>query len=244
MLHHLNHQWSSRSIQQEIMDSEQIDLHRLNHTFDHLKIINNYLSGIRKLLLNTILKDVSQTGQKRFTVLELGCGGGDIAKWLSRTCLKYNLECIITCIDNNENAIAYAEKECSGYENINIKENDAFRALEEFKTDYIFANHFLHHLPDFRIGHLLSLMANCAGKGFLINDLCRSPVSLIAFSIIGILFRKSYAAADGKLSIRKGFTEKELNTLSSFLKFRGVVTVRRNLLGHLSLWFRSTSSEE
>ncbi|NLP04319.1 MAG: methyltransferase domain-containing protein [Fibrobacter sp.] len=230
--------WSGRSNCQEIMDSGEIDPVMLTRTFDHLKTINLYLSGIRKLILKTILRDVSVRKLKSITVMELGCGGGEIARWLSGVCTKRNIECFITCIDNNEIAVRYARRECIDCGNIKVKHIDAFEALKCHRADYIYVNHFLHHLQDETIAPLLQLMAESAGYGFLINDLYRSPLSLLAFSLAAPFFKGSYAVADGKISIRKGFTVSEMKNLGEFIKRKGISIVKRGSPGHLSLWFR------
>jgi len=232
--------WSGRSNCQEIMDSGEIDPVMLTRTFDHLKTINLYLSGIRKLILKTILMDVSVRKLKNITVIELGCGGGEIARWLSGVCAKRNIGCILTCIDNNEIAVRYARRECIDCGNIEVKHIDAFEALKSHRADYIYANHFLHHLKDETIVPLLQLMAESADYGFLINDLYRSPLSLLAFSLTAPFFRGSYAVADGKISIRKGFTEREMRNLGESINRKGISIVKRSSPGHLSLWFRQS----
>ena len=57
------------------MDSGEIDPVMLTRTFDHLKTINLYLSGIQKLILKTILRDVSVKTEE-YHCHGTGRGGG------------------------------------------------------------------------------------------------------------------------------------------------------------------------
>ena len=73
------------------------------------------------------------------------------------------------------------------------------------------ANHFLHHLPPDVIPPLLRAVHRQAKRGFLLNDLRRSRFSYAAYTLFGIFFlHRSFTFHDGRLSIRRGFLEKEV----------------------------------
>jgi hypothetical protein len=82
--------------------------------------------------------------------------------------------------------------------------------------DFIFTNHFMHHFPDSELPDLLGLVHRKTRIRFLMNDLKRSRLSYLGFTLFATLFlHNSFAGYDGGLSILRGFTSAELQELVS-----------------------------
>jgi SAM-dependent methyltransferase len=154
-------------------------------------------------------------GKKTYTFLDLGSGGCDIPIWLIRKCRKKNIHLKVTCLDSDKSIQTYAREITAGYPEITLILGDAFELDQLPDFDYIFSNHFLHHLPDEKITPLIENVARKTKRAFLFNDLYRSPWAYLGYTLAASLFfHKSLAFYDGRLSIRKGFTLKEILQLT------------------------------
>ena len=203
---------SKRSDQKEIMGFSGVDEKKAYRTLVQFRIINLLLSRSRKLMKEILIPHMLEAGGKKFTLLDIGAGGGDIALWFTKLCHRHGLEIKIICLDNDPKVVKFARKMCHSCENISIRQGSAhdIEALEG-GIDYIFANHFLHHLSNRDIPQFLKKVYRTARRGFLINDLLRSHPAYLGFTLLaGAFFHKSYHFHDGRISIRKGFTFHEL----------------------------------
>ena len=67
----------------ELMDLPDSDPRRLERTLAQIAWINRFLSGARRLLERTVLEDIRRRPGP-CTLLDVGCGGADLALWLAR----------------------------------------------------------------------------------------------------------------------------------------------------------------
>jgi 2-polyprenyl-3-methyl-5-hydroxy-6-metoxy-1,4-benzoquinol methylase len=216
---------SKRSDQKEIMGVSGVDEKKAYRTLAQFKIINLLLSRSRKLMKEILIPHMLEAGGKKLTLLDVGAGGGDIALWFANLCHSHGIDIKILCLDSDPKVVEFARKMCYGRENISVRQGSAhdIEALDE-GIDYIFSNHFLHHLNSQEIPQFLEKVYKSARRGFLINDLLRSRSAYLGFTLLaGILFHKSYHFHDGRLSIRKGFTFHELKQVVAQLNFSNCV---------------------
>lgn len=196
------------------MDLPDADEIQLIATVRQFRTINQLVSRSRSLIRRHILRDARRRGLRNITVLDVGAGGCDIGEWLVEAAPRYGVGAHVICLDQDPRIIAYARERTARIPRIEVVEGPADRIEELGEVDYIFANHFLHHLSDTEIVELLPRIARAARFGFLLNDLRRSRFSYIGYSLLaGLFFRGSFAYYDGRLSIRRGFTEDELRRL-------------------------------
>ncbi|MFP4416411.1 MAG: methyltransferase domain-containing protein [Fibrobacterota bacterium] len=210
---------------QELMDDLQSDRNALYATLDQFVFINRWLSRSRTLLIRYIFSDMLKRDQRSYTLVDIGAGGCDISAWLIGFCEKKGISLSITCIDHDPRVITYARKHYGHLSQLNIVEMDVRTLFASGHTyDYIFANHFLHHLDDEHIVSMLRGLNTVCRYRYLINDLQRSKLSYVGYSLgAALLFRHSFAFADGRLSIRRGFLRKEL---VSFCEMAGLKNAR------------------
>jgi predicted O-methyltransferase YrrM len=216
-----------RSDQTEIRDAHDVDPKKVYRTLAQFKLINLLLSRSRRLMKEILMPHMLQAGQKKLTILEIGAGGGDIALWFANLCRAQAIEIKMLCLDNDPQAIEFARKRFHRCESVSVRHGSAheIEALDE-NIDYIFANHFLHHLSSQEIPQFLEKVYSRARRGFLINDLLRSRLAYLGFTLLaGICFHGSYHFHDGRLSIRKGFTLPELKTIVAQLSFADSVRI-------------------
>lgn len=193
----------TRATGDELMDHPDCDEAQLFRTLDQFHGINRLFSRVRKLLTDTVLTDMQPDFS--YHLVDLGAGACDIPVWLLEAAQKRGLDLRVTAIDSDPKAVRYARERYGKIPGLTIREHDALdlEALAPF--DYLFANHFLHHLPDEVISPFLSDAHRLSRRGFVISDLLRSPWSYLGFSLFARVYRDSFARADGLLSIRKGF---------------------------------------
>jgi 2-polyprenyl-3-methyl-5-hydroxy-6-metoxy-1,4-benzoquinol methylase len=203
---------SKRSNEPELMDDYHSDKKKLINTVKQFTILNFLFTRSRGLIKKYILPDMKKN--KNYTFLDLGAGGCDIPIWLLKKCNKAGINVKITCIDNDKRITDYATKKCKTFSNIKIINASAFD-IEKFDNfDYIFANHFLHHLPYNDISKLIDLIFKKTNRLFLLNDILRSNAAYLGYTLFtGLFIHFSFAFYDGRLSIKKGFTQEELKQI-------------------------------
>lgn len=219
MSKHFSKYWlpdlSQRDTQSELMDDPNSNIRLLYRTLAQFEHINSLFSGYKKLTRQFIIPDMLARRKKVYRVIDIGCGGGDYARWLTKECNGNGVTVQITCIDSDKRIADYASDNCQNYSNIQIVHRDATDP-EVWKNpfDYSYANHFLHHLPNNEILPVVQLINRHTLYGFLLNDILRSQIALIAYTILGLFFfRNSFALYDGRISIKKGFKVTELKRL-------------------------------
>src|ERR1035437_9353329 len=98
----------SRSNQKEYLDSDQVETKDLFRNLLELDVINTQLGGY-----NASLKGLSQilkTNKPVNTVLDIGFGGGDSIKQLSKLADKKKQNIFFYGVDLKEDCVAYAEE--------------------------------------------------------------------------------------------------------------------------------------
>ena len=207
-----------RTNEEEIMDNFSIDGPILHDTLDKLAIINKWLGGNGVTLdgLEILLKD--QPKNKKITIIDLGCGGGDILRSISRFGQKEGYDFDLIGIDANQHATDYARNLSSNYDNIKFKCCDVFS--EEFKNlkfDIVITTLFLHHFKENQLLQLLNHLMKRSTIGLVVNDLHRHRLAYYLFKVIIIPVKNKMIVEDGLTSILRGFKRKELINLSNQL---------------------------
>ncbi len=203
---------AQRLVAEELMDNADSDPVRLERTLRQFVLLNRLLSRAGALTRHLFIDDMRRDPYRTYTVLDLGAGGGDFGRRLSRWCRRRGLHVRITCVDNDPRVAAFAREHCRGWDDIEIAETDVRDLLAAgTRADYIYANHFLHHIDDHAIPDLLRAIDRAAVRAFLLNDIARTHWGYLGFTALcAAFFHRSFAFYDGRLSIRRGFTAAEL----------------------------------
>ena len=137
---------SNRSSEMEIMDDFTMKGVLFRDTLDKLEIINRLLGGNKVTIkgLKELLK--SKSKNKIITIVDLGCGHGDILRDIAKFGRKNDYTFRLVGIDANIAAIAYAKELSKEYSELSFKAIDIFS--EDFKKqsyDIVLCTLFLHH---------------------------------------------------------------------------------------------------
>ena len=145
---------------------------------------------------------------------EIGCGGGDNLRVLSRWCRKRGIDVRVMGIDSNAHCIAVARNSWreGPAEWIHSDYREALFADE--RPDIIFSSLFCHHFTDEELVGQLRWMEAHARLGWFINDLQRHPLAYHSIRLLTAAFSGSYLVKnDAPLSVLRGFSRREWESL-------------------------------
>lgn len=197
----------------EWMDRPDCDQEKLFNTYEQFYTINNLLSGWSHLF-DRYLKPIIKTNNGKASILDIGCGGGDILKHLDKLCQKEGFNVKLTGIDPDPRAKEFFELNLSNSE-IQFRQKTTRQLVEEDDGfDIVISNHLLHHLMNNEVKSLCIDSEKLAKQLVLFSDIERSDIGYGLFALsTPLLFRNSFISADGKISIRRSFRKGELQKL-------------------------------
>ncbi|WP_258366121.1 MULTISPECIES: methyltransferase domain-containing protein [unclassified Curtobacterium] len=200
---------STRAVDlRELMDDPDCDPAMLDRTFRRFALVNAAVSGWRSVWRTHVAPALPATGRAR--VLDLGCGGGDLARSLLRWARGDGFDLEVVGVDPDPRAIAAAERRTTAGVTFRTESSaDLVAAGERF--DVVVSNHVLHHLDDAERAAFLRDSGELAVTRSVHSDIRRS-VSAYRLYAIGAPFVSAgtFIREDGLRSIRRSFTVPEL----------------------------------
>lgn len=195
-----------RSDKKELLDGDNIPQADLFQNLKELDTINHLLGGYN--ITFSALKQIVEKN-KSYTLVDIGCGGGDTLKRINTWKNKLGLQLNLVGVDIKPICIQYAEQQnknsntkfiCDDYRN-------SFKHVPDI--DIIHACLFCHHLSEQEIVELIQF--TLSHKSILVvNDLERNPIAYYAIKFLTKLFSKSYLVKnDAPLSVARGFKKQE-----------------------------------
>jgi SAM-dependent methyltransferase len=181
-----------RSLEPELMDAPDLPGALLEKVHRDLARIHWFLGSYP-----TIERFIRHGDRPVRRVLDIGCGGGDLLRYLRR---RMGVEVI--GVDPKPGIVS----------DVPVIAADATRdALP--KADIAVCSLVAHHLtPEENIALIRNVARSC--RRFLILDLIRHPMPLVLYSVFLCPFVGKEAAMDGKQSIRRAFTPAEFGELA------------------------------
>ncbi|MGD6979601.1 class I SAM-dependent methyltransferase [Citricoccus zhacaiensis] len=209
----------------EQMDSPDCDLAALHRTYAGFRAVNTVVAGwqltYRTLIRPALAEAAARTGTGGgaapdrgavpVTVLDIGAGGGDVARALLHRARRDGFTVHVTAVDPDARAHAWASGRPpeEGLEILRALSGDLVREGRRF--DVVISNHLLHHLDPAQLDAVLADSEALATVRAVHSDIRRAPAAYALFSA-GTLpfFPRSYIRADGLASIRRSYTPAEL----------------------------------
>jgi 2-polyprenyl-3-methyl-5-hydroxy-6-metoxy-1,4-benzoquinol methylase len=210
-----------RTDKPEIMDDFAMEGEVLREALDKIAKINQLLGGNKLTLLGvkSLIYKVPKTAV--ITIVDVGCGNGDMLRNLADYGLKNNLNFKLIGIDANNFTINHALKLSENYSNISYRCEDIFdKAFSELKYDIVLCTLTLHHFKESEIFDIMNVFHTNAAFGVVVNDLQRSSLAYRLFQSLCLVFKlNAMSREDGLISILRGFKKKELIDFSEKLNF-------------------------
>lgn len=193
----------------EWMDDPDCHLGKLNRTYSQFRIINAVVAGWRQTYRRH-LRPVLRRGDVT-TLLDIGSGGGDVARSIAGWARRDGFELHISAIDPDDRAHAWATSRppVAGLEFRRAFSSELVAEGRSF--DLVISNHLLHHLDDGQFRRLLQDSEQLARLRAVHSDIHRSRMAYALFSgATWPLFPGSFIREDGLTSIRRSYTASEL----------------------------------
>ncbi|WP_299362972.1 methyltransferase domain-containing protein [Winogradskyella sp.] len=213
-----------RSDATEIMDDFSMKGELLRDTLDKLGKINKWLGGNRITLKGVEQLLIGQPKDKIYTIVDLGCGHGDILRLVADFGKKRGYNFKLIGIDANKDAIDYATELSKDYNEIIFENLDIFsNEFQELEFDIVLSTLFLHHFNEKEILSLLRTISNSANLGIVVNDLHRSNVAYGLFRLLSLVISNPMIVQDGLTSILRAFKREELENFSDQLQLKSQI---------------------
>lgn len=197
----------------ERMDDPSCDERELYNTYARFPVVNALVACWQRVYRDELRPQLS--GEVARSLLDIGCGGGDLSLRLARWAARDGLRLHVTGIDTDPRAIAYARERSSAYGVQYRCVSSAELLREGQRFDFVVSNHVLHHLSEAKLPGLLQESALLARMKVLHNDIERHPLAYLSFALVSWpFFRGSYIRADGLTSIRRSYSRAELKRLA------------------------------
>lgn len=210
-----------RTDKPEIMDDFTMEGEILREALDKIAKINQLLGGNRLTLLGvkSLIANIPNTDE--ITIVDVGCGNGDMLRSLADYGLKNNLNFKLIGIDANNFTSNHALKLSENYPNISYRCEDIFdKPFKELKYDIVLCTLTLHHFKESEILDIMNVFHTNASRGVVINDLERSSVAYRLFQSLCYVFQlNAMSREDGLTSILRGFKKEDLTDFSKKLNF-------------------------
>lgn len=212
--------FNERATENEFLDQKEIDVNELIKNLNEFVTLNKYLgtkNDLLKALDKIYPKYKEYVSNKKISILDLGCGAGDLLIAMNDWANKKNINIDLIGIDNNQTIVDFAKQNiermenAEKYKNISIKNMDIISFLQEINNvDIVCLNNVLHHFKDEQIIELLQGLSIKTNLAIIINDLRREPIAYYGIKWIAKLCNMSTLAQnDGPLSVRKSFREED-----------------------------------
>ncbi|MFP5281873.1 MAG: methyltransferase domain-containing protein, partial [Actinomycetes bacterium] len=137
----------------ELMDDPDCDLQALRKTYAQFRVMNRLVAGWHVLYRQRIRPRLD--ARRPTTLLDIGSGGGDIARALAGWAARDGRELRVTAVDPDPRAYAFAtgEPAIPGLEY--RAGTSADLVAEGRRYDVVISNHLLHHLTEAELARLL-----------------------------------------------------------------------------------------
>lgn len=203
-----------RSDEPELLD-EGVPASEASASLADLRFVNRWL-GNRGAFLEAVRPFLVAAPRPR--LLDVGCGSADvpaaIVRGLGRPMIAVGLDAKLLHLQQVPAEVLPVQ-------------GDVRRLpFRDGSFDVVTASLFLHHFGEQELPALLRSLYTRARRALVVNDLRRAWVPyLFGRAFFRLLFRSRVSVEDGLVSIRRGFTERELE--EAFARARIPVRIRR-----------------
>jgi SAM-dependent methyltransferase len=190
----------------EILDSDDCPPHEVAASLRDISRINRWFGGVattRRL----IERVASATGNKRFSVLEVAAGFGEVPRIAAQQLSRKGITLDVTHLDRMHSHLLPVQRSVVADALALPFPDDAF--------DLVNCSLFTHHLEPAELKRFASEALRVSRCAVLINDLVRHPLHL-ALVYAGLPLMRSYVSrVDGLASVRRAYVPEEMQRILS-----------------------------
>lgn len=196
----------------ERMDQQGCDLDTLFRTYADFPSVNRVVGG---WWLTYVTRLRPRFTGPDHTVLDIGAGGGDVARDLIRWAADDGVRLDLTAIDPDARAAAYADT-LPPVDGFSYRRSTSTELADEgAQFDFVVSNHVLHHLSAAEFGTVLADSERLARLAVVHSDIRRSSTAYVLFAAFtAARFRTSLIREDDLTSIRRSYRADELRRLA------------------------------
>ncbi len=197
------------------MDQPGLDEQTHRHALRSLQRIN-FFSRSSHILWPSISQLAQEFSDRPIKLLDVACGGGDVAVTLYTMAAKRGITLQVEGCDLSPVAVKHCREHADKRRaSVKFHQFDAIQDGIPGSYDVVTCSLFLHHLEEETAVRLLRHMASSSKHLVLINDLIRSRFGyLLAYFGCRLLSRSGIVHVDGPLSVAAAFTCDEALELS------------------------------
>jgi SAM-dependent methyltransferase len=206
--------WTQRNDRTEWLDQANIDPVELQNVLHDLATFNGAFFGHLPIL--RWLGRATRAAPKGapMTLVDIGCGYGDLLRAIRRWASRRNLELRLVGIDLNSETIRIAREVTNPADQIDYRVMNALDLISAEPVDFIVSSLLTHHLSSGEIIDFLRLMENVARRGWAVCDLQRNR---FLYYFIGVSSRIArfhpMVGHDGQISVTRSLTRPEWTQL-------------------------------
>ncbi|MBS1794656.1 MAG: methyltransferase domain-containing protein [Acidobacteria bacterium] len=205
-----------RSYQLERIDTGDYTPAEYDRFLREIRVVNK-LAGDIRALKRSLLRDVRRDGVKKFSVLDVGAGAGELLRVTARFARRHGLEADLYGLELHERAARTLAAESKDLPEIKTIRGDVFALpFDDDSFDYALCSLFTHHFGDDEVVAIVREFARIARRRIYVIDLHRHPTADLLYSLFCAAFRISpLVREDGSLSIRRSFVAAELEDFAA-----------------------------
>jgi len=194
----------------ERMHEPDCDPDKLIATYRQFKTVNFLLSGWGRIYSRYLRPALASGAQ---TILDIGCGGGDIPSMIHKWASRDGFDVRIMAIDTDDRALSFMKSRTfpSAISVRTASVEDILSTGERF--DIVLSNNVLHHIPEIDLPGFMDKSTKLTRSLVVHSDICRDDLAFVGFLPSYLFFRGSFITEDGLISIRKSYRKQELDGL-------------------------------
>ncbi len=204
---------AERHREAELMDDPALDPLLHQQALAGLRRINRFSRTVAALWKP--IRKFALRSPTPVRILDVACGGGDVAISLARRGRRAGLPIEVCGCDMSTTALEYARTQAAAAcVDASFFQADVLHEPLPKGFHVICSTLFLHHLENHQVVNLLRSMCNAHPDLMLVSDLLRSRLGYaLCWAGVRLLTRSPICHVDGPLSVQAAFTCEEIRRL-------------------------------
>jgi ubiquinone/menaquinone biosynthesis C-methylase UbiE len=188
----------------EILDSPDCPPEEVARSLGDIQRMNRWFGGVRTSLA-LVERVARETGRKKFSLLEVAAGFGEVPKLVAERLERCGIELQITLLDIARTHLLEGKRA--------VVANGLSLPFRDESFDLVSSNLFAHHLQPDEFKQFVREAARVSRCAVLINDLVRHPVHLALAYAAYPLLRSPASRHDGVASVRRSYVSDEMREM-------------------------------